>query len=173
MNLAVKLLATAAGAAVLAASPIVASANKAESGAEMVQPPPDAPPVGDVQPSPDPSAPTAPPKDPTQPPMDPGQSPSDPSQSPSDPSQPPPGAVVPSDPNAPAGTVPPPDPNSPSAAPVMPPQGPSAAAVPPPEAAAEMAVAAVGPAPETYPPCSATVTDRCMQTGRSSRRTRR
>jgi hypothetical protein len=47
---------------------------------------------------------------------------------------------------------------------------PAAIFVPPPEGNVEIAVAAVGAAPASYPPCSATVTDRCIQVSRSRRR---
>ena len=59
----------------------------------------------------------------------------------------------------PAVVVEPPDPNLPSAV-----------VVPPPGAKVEIAIAAVGPAPRNYPPCSATSTDRCIQTYERRRR---
>ena len=81
------------------------------------------------------------------------------------PDAPPVVAVVPPDPAAPAvAVVPPPEPGAPPAIAVIPPDPnqPAAVIVPPP--GAEVAIAAVRPAPTSYPPCSATITDRCIQT---------
>ena len=71
-----------------------------------------------------------------------------------------------------------PAPNAPPVAIVEPPNpnAPAIAIVQPPGARVEIAVAAVGPAPQNYPPCSAKITDRCIQTWefkRSSRWNRR
>ena len=91
------------------------------------------------------------------------------------PDAPPVVVVEPPDPNAPrVAVVPPPDPNAPPALAVIPPDPnlPAAVIVPPAEGSVEIAIAAVGPAPESYPPCSATITDRCIQVPRSRRRGR-
>ena len=66
-----------------------------------------------------------------------------------------------------------PAPDAPPAVVVEPPDpaAPRIAVIPPPGAKVEIAVTAVGPAPRDYPPCSATVTDRCIQ--REGRRRRR
>jgi hypothetical protein len=87
-----------------------------------------------------------------------------------DPNAPPVAVVEPPDPNAPkVAVVPPPVPGAPPAVAVIPPDPslPPAVIVPPPGATVDVAVAAVGPAPSDYPPCTATRTDRCIQTGRS------
>lgn len=89
------------------------------------------------------------------------------------PGAPPAVVVEPPDPNAPrVAVVPPPVPGAPPAVAVIPPDPnmPAAIFVPPPEGNVEIAVAAVGAAPASYPPCSATVTDRCIQVSRSRRR---
>ena len=83
--------------------------------------------------------------------------------------------VEPTDPNAPRiAVVPPPDPERPPAVAVIPPDPnlPAAVIVPPANGKVDIAIAAVGPAPDSYPPCSATVTDRCTQVPRSRRRGR-
>jgi hypothetical protein len=83
--------------------------------------------------------------------------------------------VEPADPNAPrVAVVPPPVPEAPPAVAVIPsdPNLPAAVIVPPTNGKVEIAIAAVGPAPASYPPCSATVTDRCIQVPRSRRRGR-
>ena len=89
------------------------------------------------------------------------------------PDAPPAVVVEPPDPAAPrVAVVPPPDPHAPPAVAVIPPDPnlPSAVVVPPPGAKVEIAIAAVGPAPRNYPPCSATSTDRCIQTYERRRR---
>jgi hypothetical protein len=163
MNIAAKACATVVGAALSIFIPYIGSAHPAPK-AKVVQPPPNAPPVLVAEPS-DPNAPAVvvvPPPDPNLPPAV---------------------AVVPPDPNAPAvAIVPPPDPNAPPAVAIIPPNGPPSVIVPPAEGVVEVAIAAVGPAPQIYPPCSAAITDRCIQTweftgtgrpGRSARRNRR
>ena len=83
--------------------------------------------------------------------------------------------VEPTDPNAPRiAVVPPPDPERPPAVAVIPPDPnlPAAVIGPPANGKVAIAIAAVGPAPDSYPPCSATVTDRCIQVPRSRRRGR-
>ena len=68
--------------------------------------------------------------------------------------------------------VPPPEPDAPPAVAVIPPDPnlPAAVIMPPPGAKVEIAVAAVGPAPRDYPPCSAANPDRCIQTYERRRR---
>ncbi|MDB5698087.1 MAG: hypothetical protein JWN69_891 [Alphaproteobacteria bacterium] len=85
-----------------------------------------------------------------------------------DPTAPPVAIVEPPDPSDPqVAIVPPPAPGAPPAVAVIPPDPklPAAVIVPPPGAVVDVAVAAVGPAPSDYPPCSATRTDRCIQSG--------
>jgi hypothetical protein len=91
------------------------------------------------------------------------------------PDAPPAVVVEPPDPAAPrVAIVPPMAPGTPPAVAVIPPDPglPTAVFVPPPGAKVEIAVAAVGPAPTGYPPCSATITDRCIQTYEGRRRRR-
>lgn len=89
------------------------------------------------------------------------------------PDAPPAVVVEPPDPAAPrVAVVPPPEPGAPPAVAVIPPDPnlPAAVVVPPPGSNVEIAVAAVGPAPGNYPACSATITDRCIQTNERRRR---